>query len=110
LIDSLTFSTETAGQRTAKVAFHARGPVELDMPAYTLRGYSLHWAVTSPDGSMEFSKGYVSMPVMNPGTQWSGDITVGVPVDKYIISVSIVRPTGYTVTNRSYDPEGNLIP
>jgi beta-galactosidase/beta-glucuronidase len=110
LIDSLTFSTETAGQRTAKVAFHTRGPVELDMPAYTLRGYSLHWTVTSPDGSMEFSKGYVSLPVMTPGKQWSGDIKIGVPFDKYIISVSIVRPTGYTVINRSYDPEGNLIP
>jgi hypothetical protein len=80
------------------------------MPAYTLRGYTLHWAVTPPDGSTRFSGGDVSLPTLAPGTQWSGDITIKVPGEEYIITVSIVRPTGYSVTDRSYDSEGNLIP
>jgi hypothetical protein len=57
LIDSLTFSQAMSDQRTATVAFHTRGPVERDMPAYTLRVYTMHWAVTSPDGNTRFSEG-----------------------------------------------------
>jgi beta-glucuronidase len=110
LIDSLTLSPAAGSQRTGKVVLHTRGPVDVDMPAYTLRGYTLHWAVTSPDGSTKFTEGDVSLPTLTPGTQWLGDITVTMPGKKYIVTVSIIRPTGYSVTDRSYDSEGKLIP
>jgi hypothetical protein len=110
LIDSLKLSPLADGQQTVTVALHARGPVDVDMPAYTLRGYSLHWAVTSPDGGTEFSDGQVLLPTLAPGTKWSGNIMIKAPAGKYILSVSIIRPTGYSVTDHSYDSKGNPIP
>ena len=110
LIDSLTFSSITDGKRTATVALHTRGPVDVDMPSYTLRGYSLHWAVTTPDGSTMFSEGDISLPTLAPASQWSGEIEFTTSTEEYIITLSIVRPTGYSVAERSYDAKGELIP
>jgi beta-glucuronidase len=110
LIDSLTLSHRSTSQRIATVALHTRGPVEMDMPAYTLREYELHWAVKSPKCTRTFSEGNISMPTLTPGTRWSVDITFIIPDEKYIIAVSIVRPTGFSVTDRSYDSNGNPIP
>jgi hypothetical protein len=110
LIDSLTFSPVAEKKRIATIGFHTRGPVDVDMPAYTLRGYTLHWAVIAPDGNVMFTEGDVPLPTLVPGTQWSGEIKISVPDEKYIITVSINRPTGYSITDRSYDSDGNLIP
>jgi hypothetical protein len=110
LIDSLHLSSVANGKPIAIVALHTRGPVDVDMPAYTLRAYSLHWAVTSPDGSMKFSEGEVFLPTLAPASQWSGEIELAVPTEKYIVTVSIVRPTGYLVMERSYNMNGDLIP
>jgi beta-glucuronidase len=110
LIDSLTLSPAVDGKLTATVAFHTRGSVEVDMPAYTLRRYTLHWAVTSSDGSTKFSDGDVSLPTLAPASQWSGDILLTVPTEDYLITVSIIRPTGFSVTESSYDAHGELIP
>jgi len=110
LIDSMTLSPVAGGQRTATVALHSRGPVDMDMPAYTLRAYTLHWAVTSPDGGSTFSEGDVSLPILAPGTQWSGEIALTVPSEDYILTLSVVRPTGFSVTERSYNTQGELVP
>jgi hypothetical protein len=110
LIDSVTLSPVTNGQRTATVALHTRGPVDVDLPAYTLRGYTLHWALTSPDGASKFSEGDVSLPALAPGTPWSGGIDLTVPTTDYILTINLVRPTGFDVTERSYDAQGQSIP
>jgi beta-glucuronidase len=110
LIDSLTLSPAADGQRTTTVTLHTRGPIEVDMPVYTLRGYTLHWAVTSPDGSTKFSEGDVPLPTLAPASQWSGEISLTVPAADYIVTVSIIRPTGFNVTDRSYDAQGEQIP
>jgi beta-glucuronidase len=110
LIDSVTFSSVMGGKRIATVALHTRGPVDVDMPAYTLRGYTLHWSLTSTDGSTIFSEGDMSMPVLAPGSQWSSEITLTLPEEQYIFMVSIIRPTGFSVTEHSYDALGQLIP
>jgi len=110
LIDSLTLSPVADGQRTTTVTLHTRGPIEVDMPVYTLRGYTLHWAVTSPDGSTKFSEGDVPLPTLAPASQWSGEISLTVPAADYIVTVSIIRPTGFNVTDRSYDAQGEQIP
>jgi beta-glucuronidase len=109
LIDSVTLSPVADGQRTATVALHTRGPVDVDMPAYTLRAYSLHWAITSPDGGSTFSEGDVSLPILTPGAQWSGEIALTVPSEDYILTLSVVRPTGFSVTDHSYDAQGGLV-
>ncbi|MBE3068587.1 MAG: hypothetical protein IMZ73_14380 [Chloroflexi bacterium] len=110
LIDSLTLSPTVDGQRTATVTLHSRGPVDVDMPVYTLRGYILHWAVTSPDGSTKFSEGDVSLPTLIPASQWSGEILLTVPAADYIVTVNINRPTGFSVTDASFDAQGEQIP
>jgi len=110
LIDSVTLSAVADGQRTATVALHTRGPVDVDMPAYTLRGYALHWTMTSPHGDSMFSEGNVSLPVLAPGTSWSGKIALTIPTADYILTVSIVRPTGFSVTEHSFDALGQPIP
>jgi len=104
------FSPIVDGQRTATVSLLTRGPIDVDMPAYTLRGYTLHWAVTSPDGSTKFSKGDVSLAMLAPASQWSGEIPLTVPAADYVVTVSIIRPTGFSVTECSYNAQGEQIP
>jgi len=110
LIDSLALSAAADGNRTATITLHTRGPVDMDMPAYTLRGYSLHWAVTSSDRNTKFSAGDISLPTFAPGSRWSGDIEFAIPKEEYIITVTIIRSTGYDVFKRSYNEMGELIP
>ena len=110
LIDSVVFSTAKDNQRTAIVSLHTRGPVDVEMPAYTLRGYSLHWAVTSPKGNKSFSAGDISLPVLAPGSNWSGNVTWQVPGDDYIFTISMVRPTGFSITEHVYNASGARIP
>ena len=64
LIDILSLSPIMDGTRIVTFALHTRGPLDVDMPAYTLRGYSLRWAVISPDGSTKFSEGDVPLPTL----------------------------------------------
>lgn len=109
IFDALTLSPTTNGQRTSMVALHTRGPIEIDMPAYTLRGYTLQWSVTSPDGSTLFSEGNVFLPTLAPSSKWSEEIQVSVPDGEYIITISIIRPTGFVLIERSYSAEGKLI-
>jgi beta-glucuronidase len=110
LIDSLILSPTVGDQRTAMITVHTRGPIDVDMPVYTLRGYTLHWAVTSQDESSIVSEGEVSLPTLSPGTKWSGNLTITVPAEDYIVKVSIIRPTGFFVIERSYDTLGEQIP
>lgn len=109
LIDSIQLSPATEDQYTAMVNLHTRGPIEVDMPAYTLRDYSFHWSLTSADGSKLFSEGDVDLPTLAPASQWSGNIVFNIPTENYIVTLSIMRPTGYSVTEHSFDAEGKLI-
>jgi beta-glucuronidase len=109
LIDSLTLSRQDDVKSTAKVSLHTRGPVDVDMPAYTLRGYSLSLTLTSPDGSKEFSEAVLSLPVLAPASEWSGDIVFDLPGEEYIVTLKIMRPTGYAVIERSYDSDSKLL-
>jgi beta-glucuronidase len=109
LIDSLMLSAGTDGKGIGKISLHTRGPVDLDMPAYTLRGYSLHWEVISQDGSTTFSKGDISLPTLVPASPWSGEIEFNVPAEAYLITVSIIRPTGYHVIERQFDTNGEMV-
>jgi len=109
LIDWVTFSPASGDERSATIALHTRGPLDVDMPAYTLRGYTLHWAVTSPNGDPKYSEGDWPLPTLAPGTQWSGEVKWTVPKAQSIFTVSIARPTGFTVIERSYDSQGEIV-
>lgn len=109
LINSVTFSAVSHSRRRATVALHTRRPVKVDMPTDTLRNYKLHWAVTSPPGDTKFSEGEVVLPTLAPGTEWLGEVQWAIPEADYVLTVSIVRPTGLTVIERTYDADGELI-
>jgi len=106
----VTFSPTSGDRRSATVSLHTRGPVEQDMPAYTLRGYRLHWAVTPPKGIKTFSEGDLPLPTLAPAATWSGEVEWNVPDADYVLTVSIVRPTGFSVIERSYSSQGELLP
>jgi len=102
-IASLQFDPEKNGHRLATILLHTRGPIEVDMPVYTLRGYSLHWQVTSPDRTQIFSQGDVPLPTLLPASEWTGEIEFPVPADEYIFVLSIMRPTGFSVMDYVYN-------
>jgi beta-galactosidase/beta-glucuronidase len=110
LIDSVVLAPVTEGSRTATVALHTRGPVDTDLPAYTLRGYTLHWALTSAADGSVLGEGEVALPVLAPGATWLGDLSFPVPDQEYLLTISIVRPTGFSVMDYSCDAQGNSIP
>jgi beta-glucuronidase len=101
-IESVAFTPASADTRSGNNTLSTRGPVEADVPAYTLRGYLLRWAVTSPDGETVFSEGEVPLPVLEPGSEWSGRVDWTVPQAEHVFTVRIVRPTGFTVIERTY--------
>jgi beta-glucuronidase len=109
-IDTLTPSTSNDGQRVATVSLHTRGPIDLDMPVYTLRGYTLHWEVTLTDKKTMISQGDVSLPNLAPTTQWTGEIKFPIPSQEYSIELNIIRPTGFSVIERSFDASGAKLP
>jgi beta-glucuronidase len=110
LIDSLKLSQQTSGKQTATITLHTRGPVDVDMPAYTLRDYSVHWKVTSPDSKTNYSEGDISLPTLAPASQWSGSFDFPVPTEESIVTISVIRPTGYNVIERSYNKNSDVIP
>ena len=105
LIESVAFATVSGDSQSATVTLRTRGPVKEDMPAYTLREYSLHWAVTSPEGDETFSQGNLSLPTLEPGSEWTGEVEWVVPDAEHVLTLSIVRPTGFAVIERSYNSQ-----
>jgi beta-glucuronidase len=95
--DQVTFSPVKAGKRYVRISLRTRGPIEVDMPAYTLRGYTLHWALVSSDGKQTLSQGDIALPILSPGSAWMGKVEWEVPETGYRLSLRIVRPTGFTV-------------
>jgi hypothetical protein len=55
-----------------------------------------------------FSAGELALPTLEPGSRWSGEIGWAVPETEYVFTIHVVRPTGFTVLERSYDSDGRL--
>jgi beta-galactosidase len=103
LIDAVRVSPTADGTRRATVSLRARGPIETDMPAYTLRGYRLRWLIASRRGETSYAGGDLQLPTLAPGAVWSGDLEWEVPGGEHTLTLSVIRPTGVTVIERSYD-------
>jgi beta-glucuronidase len=108
LMASLTFSSVSSRIQTAEVALQARGPVDADMPAYTLRHYKLGWIVTAVATQEILAQGDLVFPTLIPGTAWSAAIEWPMAREEYTFTLRIIRPTGFIVLECSYDAEGNL--
>jgi hypothetical protein len=105
-LEALRFTEPANGRAGAKVELRARGPVEADLPAYTLRGYTLRWAVTARDGGSPISAGAVPLPTLTPGAGWTGSVEWPSPGREYVVEMSVVRPTGFAVLERTFARAG----
>jgi Glycosyl hydrolases family 2, TIM barrel domain/Glycosyl hydrolases family 2 len=72
VLDAVRMSPVSGRTRRATVALRSRGPVEHDLPAYTLHGYRLEWRVAAPDEPSAFAHGVIVLPTLPPGATWSG--------------------------------------
>ncbi len=108
-IEALNFSPPLDETRCAEINLRARGSLDSDMPVYTLRGYRLRWEVTSSDKRNVFSQGEILLPTLPPAGAWSGEISWPAHQGEAIVSVSVVRPTGFAVLEHSFDFQGNSL-
>ncbi|HSF32504.1 MAG TPA: glycoside hydrolase family 2 TIM barrel-domain containing protein [Candidatus Tectomicrobia bacterium] len=106
VLDTVRLFPASDGTQRATVVMHARGPVERDLPAYTLRGYRLAWTVAASDGQRVFAQGIIALPTIPPGTAWSGTVEWPAPKADYRLTLRLLRPTGFTVFEHTYDAHG----
>ena len=109
IVDLFKLTPSSAAEVTAQATLRARGPVEVDLPAYTLRGYRLRWVVKSQDGSQVYAQGEIELPVLAPGATWSGEFSWSVAAENYLIALTAIRPTGSSVFDYIYEPTGELV-
>jgi beta-galactosidase/beta-glucuronidase len=109
IINEISLSSAVGSTRVAAVSLQTRGPIESEMPVYTLRAYRLKWMIHSIDGQAVFSEGEIPLPTLLPEEKWSGEVELDVPDTTYVITVSVFRPNGFSVVERSVDMSGAWI-
>ena len=65
--------------------------------------------MTSPDGEKTFADGALTLPTLEPGAEWIGSTQWTEPQEEYMLTVSVIRPTGFPVIERRYDAHGTLL-
>jgi hypothetical protein len=108
VLETVDVSSTPDGLQRAAVVLRARGPVDQDLPTYTLRGYQLAWAVTAPDGQPVVVQGVLTLPTLAPGATWSGVLQWDAPATDHRLTLWLLRPTGVAVSERTYDVHGWL--
>jgi beta-glucuronidase len=105
LFESVEFAPSglTPGQPVqTQVVIRARGPVEQDMPAYTLDGYTLRWELLAGDSATVLTSGEIALPVLAPADRWSGSFEWTVPDDgNFYLRLAVVRPTGFVCVEKT---------
>jgi beta-galactosidase/beta-glucuronidase len=74
----------------ARVALSARA----DLPAYTLRGYTLRWATETEEGTLV-------LPPLAPGSTWSGELKWRSTPAR--VKLALVRPTGSAAFEETFE-------
>jgi len=97
------------GRQTAFVQLVTRGPVDTDLPVYTLREYAIRYSIMATDGNLVSFEGEILLPTIAPASDWNGEITWEVPPDDYLVEISIVRPTGFSVWENRFDADGEQL-
>jgi hypothetical protein len=92
----------TSTQETVVVLW-TRGPVDSDMPVYTLRQYRLHWLVTDMEKQTLLVNRVRLLPTLGPGALWSTRITWAMPTVDDLLALRIIRPTGFTILECCYE-------
>jgi hypothetical protein len=109
VLEAVRLAPAVGSSQRATVALRTRGPVEADLPAYTLRGYWLEWAVTAPDSQPVFVQGRLPLPTMAPGTTRSETLVWVRPARDYRLILRVVRPLGGAVFEGAYDVQGHRL-
>jgi hypothetical protein len=105
-LDAVHVSPASSGTQRATVVLRVRGPVEHDLPAYTLQGYRLAWTVAATDGQWIFAQGVLPLPTLPPGTTWSANLAWAVPEADSRLTLQLLRPTGFVVLEHTADAHG----
>ena len=85
-----------------RVSLCTRGPVEVDLPAYTLRNYRLAWQFLSPAGKALDERGEAALPNLPPGTEYNVEIERPRTAPGSQLRVSLIRPGGFSVIDREF--------
>jgi hypothetical protein len=102
VIEKVDFTFTKKDQCRVKVKLHTRGPLENDLPAYTLRNYRVTWEFLSSAGKPLNLRGEVHLPVLLPGTSYNLNIEVPSWIKKSKLHISVIRPTGFIVIEKCY--------
>lgn len=94
LLEAVQSLPPQGNRQRAVIHLRARGPLETDLPAYTLRGYRLLWAAIAQE--QVTAEGEIELPVLAPGDAWHSEVNweSSLPADQ--LAISILRPTGFT--------------
>jgi beta-galactosidase/beta-glucuronidase len=91
------------------VELYTRGPIEEDMPVYTLREYTLSWEILSQESANVLSTGEIVLPEFAPATSWKKNIKFMVPDTDYEIVIKIFRPNGFPAWEQNYTSDGEVV-
>lgn len=86
------------------IELRTRGPINSELPSYTLRDYRLHWQLISQNGSKKILEGDLMLPELSPGKKWGEILNWDVADQEYCVELSVIRPTGFPVLEKIYDP------
>lgn len=103
LIEAADFSFPKEDQCKVNVSLRTRGPVDIDLPAYTLRNYRVNWELSSPDGSRISTYGEIGLPVLSPGSSHKLTIKTIRPPKGYRLRLNVLRPTGFAAIEREFE-------
>jgi hypothetical protein len=109
LFEDVSISSAADTSQSAVVTLQTRGPLDEDMPAYTLWDYVLDWSVTSVDGAYAYADGSVALPVLEPGEEWLGEVSWQALGGDYVLRLRVIRPTGFVAVETVYDAQGELV-
>ena len=100
MIEQVKVTPIKIGQYNVFINLRTRGPVEVDLPVYTLRNYSLGWEVLFSDGKQTGSYGKVDLPVLTPCTKHKVHLNLVGLESGTKLQIFVMRPTGFTVIQR----------
>ena len=103
LIEGADFTFPRKDQCRVNVKLHTRGPLETDLPAYTLRNYRITWEILSPAGKPLDLRGEAELPVLPPGTKYNLAIEIPRLEKRSELHISVIRPTGFIVIDRRFN-------
>jgi hypothetical protein len=103
VIEKVDFIFPKKDQCTANIVLRTRGPIENDLPAYTLRNYRVAWEFQSSPGRPIDLRGEVYLPVLPPGTLHNLSIEFPRAKKRSKLHVAVLRPTGFTVVEQLFD-------